>query len=76
MKYNSEDIDNLFTYHNPSDLDPNRFTLIREAAKSLGKIIIENGGKESDIEKSLNKLRESVFYAIASIIVPNLSEEK
>lgn len=70
------DIELLFTYHNPVGLDPNRFTEIREAAKLLGLSILKNGGKESEIEKSIDQLRKCVFYAVASIVVPNLQKEE
>lgn len=63
-------IDELFTYHNPSDIDPNRFTAIREAAKSLAYTINEMGGDESEKRLAIYKLRECVFYAIASIVLP------
>ncbi len=71
-----QDIDILFTYHNPVSDAPQRFEEIRNAAKALGKAIIAHGGKESDIERSILKLRECVFYAIASIVVPIISIEK
>ena len=74
MKYSNEHIENLFTYHKPTDIDQSRFTKIREAAKELGKMIIEYGGKEVDQERSICKLRECVFYAIASIVVPKIGE--
>ncbi len=60
----------LFTYHDPKGIDPNRFTQIREAAKFLAHAINENGGDEDEIEKSIHLLRQSVFYAIASIVLP------
>lgn len=74
MKYSKKDIDTLFKYHNPSDIDVTRFAKIREAAKELGCMIIEHGGKDVDQERSIQKLRECVFYAIASIVVPNTGE--
>lgn len=70
MKYTNENIDSLFTYHNPSGIDLMRFEKIREAAKELGRMIVEHGGNEADEERAIQKLRECVFYAIASIVVP------
>ncbi len=72
MKYTEDHMDILFTYHNPQHMNPDRFTKIRNLANLLGKSIIENGGCECDIERSIQKLREAVFYAIASIAVPPL----
>ena len=74
MKYSEKDIETLFTYHNPTDIDLTRFEKIREAAKELGRMIIEHGGQEVDQERSICKLRECVFYAIASIVVPKTGE--
>ena len=71
---NDKDIDTLFTYHNPAGLDPARFDKIRNAAKDLGKCILENGGQEVDVNTSIGKLRECVYFAIASIVVPKLGE--
>ena len=64
------DIEKLFTYHTPSNIDPKRFSEIREAAKSLGFKILEHGGSEEDKKRSILKLREAIFYAIASIAIP------
>lgn len=75
MKYTNNDIDLLFTYHNPQHIDPTRFTNIRSMANKLAKEIIENGGSDVDVSRSIQKLRECVFYAIASIAVPELSDK-
>ena len=64
------DIEKIFTYHNPKDIDPNRFIEIREAAKNLGFKILQHGGSEEDIERSIIMLRQCVFFAIASIAIP------
>ncbi len=64
------DIDKIFTYHTASDVALERFTEIREAAKVLGKKIMQHGGSKEDKERAILKLRESVFYAIASIAIP------
>lgn len=70
----SEDIEILFTYHNPAGIDPNRFTEIREAAKVLAHKILEHGGKDADSARAIQKLRECVYYAIASIVLPDFEE--
>lgn len=70
-----KDIDTLFTYHNPGNLDPVMFEEIRNAAKVLGKLILKNGRQEVDVNASISKLRECVYYAIASIVVPKLGGE-
>jgi|HubBroStandDraft_3_1064219.scaffolds.fasta_scaffold274267_2 hypothetical protein len=72
---NVNDIDILFTYHNPCNVDLIRFDEIRGLAKSLGKSILIHGGKKEDVQRSIEKLRECIFFAIASIVVPELSQE-
>jgi hypothetical protein len=67
MKYTNKDIETLFTYHNPIDIDPQRFVNIRLSAMNLANAIVNYGGKEMDIDIALLKLRECVFYAIGSI---------
>lgn len=74
-KYKRHDIEALFAYHDSTDIDTERFAMIRESAKILGKQIIKYGGEEDDIEVSIQKLRECVYYAIASIVVPKIGVE-
>lgn len=64
------DIDLIFTYHNPRGLDPKRFDNIRNAAKALEHEIMNHGGHKDEKKIAILKLREVVFYAIASIAVP------
>lgn len=64
------DIDKIFTYHSADNIALKRFVEIREAAKVLGHKIMEHGGHQADKERAILKLRESVFYAIASIAIP------
>lgn len=63
-----KEIDEIFTYHNPVGIDPERFEKIRNAAKQLGVAILDNGGYKPDVNKSVDKLRECIFYAISSIV--------
>ena len=72
---NDNDIETLFTYHNPTGLDPMIFDEIRNMAKELGKLILKHGRQESDVKASVGKLRECVYFAIASIVVPKLGGE-
>jgi hypothetical protein len=71
-KYIEEKIQNLFTYHPANDVELRRFEEIRECAKQLARAIYRNGGhnRKDDISLSIQKLRECVFFAIASIVVP------
>ncbi len=67
---NENDIENIFTYHNPTDIDPQIFKEIRDNAKELGKKILKYGHRQEDIIQAILKLRECVFYSIASIVIP------
>lgn len=60
----------LFTYHCPFGINPERFILIRHKAKELQDLIELHGGNREDKDRSILKLRETVFYAIASIAIP------
>ena len=71
---NNKDIETLFTYHNASGLDTEMFKEIRESAQTLGKIILKYGRQEVDVNTSIGKLRECIYYAIASVVVPKLGD--
>lgn len=64
-------IDEIFTYHTADHIKQERFDEIRNAAKALGHAIVKNGGHAKDKERAILKLRECVFYAIASLAMPN-----
>jgi hypothetical protein len=69
-----KDIETLFTYHDADGIDTELFIEIRDAAKRLGKIILKNGHQNVDVNASIGKLRECIYYAIASIVVPKLGD--
>lgn len=73
--YTNDEIEKLLTYQTCDHIDAERFTKIRDAAKTLGKAINEFGGEDSDKMKSFQKLRECVFFAIASIVFEETKEE-
>jgi len=62
------ELEEIFTYQNPSNIDPVRFQEIRDSAKKLAFAINKNGGWSEDKARSIQKLRETVFFAIASIV--------
>lgn len=68
------DIDKIFNYYDAKDIPPKVFSDIRAFAKLLGKAIINNGITMHDKHMSIQRLRECVFYAIASIVVPKLGD--
>ena len=67
---NDKTIDTLFTYHAALDLDVKQFEELRTGAKVLGKLMIKYGKRQDDTSLAIQKLRESLHFAIASIVVP------
>ena len=63
----SVEINNWFTYHPPKADQPVRYELIREKAKELATVIIENTPPSADQTASIRLLRECVFTANAAI---------
>lgn len=68
-------IEEYFTYHKPDDEDIRKYYEIREKAKELAYLIVKEcpKGKESGV--ALDKLKEGVMWANASIALKHLSEE-
>ena len=62
-----EDIDSWFTYHSPKGDQPERYVKIREAAKNLAEVIIDNTPPSADQTTAIRKVREAVMTANASI---------
>jgi hypothetical protein len=67
MAISETDIDDLFTYHAPKPGQPERYQAIREAAKSLAKVIIANTPASADQSAAIRDLRVCVATANASI---------
>ncbi len=61
------ELDEIFTYQNCANIPPERFQEIRNSAKSLAWSINKNGGVQADKDLAIQKLRECVHFAIASI---------
>lgn len=67
MTKEQAEIEHLFTYHAPRGDQPQRYERIREAAKALAKVIVDNTPKSADQSAAIRKLRECVHVANASI---------
>lgn len=63
----SKDIDNWFSYHTPKEGQPERYTLIRDTAKTLAEAILFNTPSGPDQSAAIRKLRECVMTANAAI---------
>lgn len=62
-----QDIENWFTYHKPEGTQPVRYEMIREAARKLAMLILENTPSNPDQTAAIRKLRECVMTANAAI---------
>ena len=60
-------LDNAFTYHPPKDDQPARYVLIRDMAKSLARLIMENSKPSREQSLALTKLEECVMWTNAGI---------
>lgn len=68
------DIENIFTYHSPTENQKARYMILRDKAKAFGHSI--NGACPESREKSLalTKLQEAVMFASASIAINEKGE--
>ena len=61
------DINNIFTYHSPTQDQIPKYEAIREKAKELGEVIVANTPPSADQTAAIRLLREAVMTANASI---------
>lgn len=61
------DIDNWFSYHAPNDDQVKQYKAIRDGARLLALVILENTPASADQTASIRKLRECVMTANAAI---------
>jgi hypothetical protein len=64
-------IESLFTYHKPSDAQTIMYLEIREAAKTLARVIDRNCPAGPDRTAAVRHVREAVMTANASIATNN-----
>lgn len=62
-------IENVFSYHPPKSGQPEKYTAIREKAKELAYLIEELCPESFDKEMAITNLRQSTFWANASIAI-------
>lgn len=60
-------LDNTFTYHSPKEDQPERYSLLRNVAKSLAQDIVESTPPSREQALALTHLEESIFYANVAI---------
>lgn len=80
MSYNSEEeqsaLNNIFTYHAPAGTQPERYKAIREIGKQFANIILDFCPTSREKDISIERLREAVMWANASIACNEVSELK
>lgn len=62
-------LDKIFTYHPPKKDQPDRYKIIRDSAKDLARVILENTPESEDQNVAILKIREAVMLANASIAI-------
>lgn len=71
----AEDMESLFTFHPPQGDQPQRYTMIRAAAKKLAQVIMECCPPSADRSAAVRKVREAVMTANAAIALEPREEE-
>jgi hypothetical protein len=67
-RYTSEDkISNWFTYHPPADNQTDRYVQLREAGRMMALTLLDLCPESRELTTAINKLREAVMWANASI---------
>lgn len=61
------DIDNWFSYHAPTEKQIGAYQVIRNTARSLALVILDNTPPSADQTAAIRKLRECVMTANAAI---------
>lgn len=63
----NNDLDNWFTYHSPNAEQVKKYQIIRDKAREMAQIIVDNTPSSADQSASIRLLRESIMTANASI---------
>lgn len=61
--------DEVFVYHAPTGTQPTRYVLIRNKAKELAELIIENTPQSREQSVALTNLQQVVMWANAAIAI-------
>lgn len=63
----SDDLENWFTYHAPTEGQPAKYLAIREAGKAFAEAVVENTPVCADQTVAVRKIREAVMVANQAI---------
>lgn len=67
MEDKLKQIENNFTYHSPKEGQPERYTAIREKAKELAILIVQQTPASREQSVALTELETAVMWANAAI---------
>jgi hypothetical protein len=67
-------LNNIFTYHAPMGTQTERYTAIRETAKQFANLIMDFCPTSREKDVAIERIRESVMWANASIAVNEVDE--
>jgi hypothetical protein len=67
MTITKDNINNWFTYHTPTPEQLPKYQAIRDKAKELAEVIVDNTPSSADQSAAIRLLREAVMTANASI---------
>jgi hypothetical protein len=67
MPVTNANVEEVFTYHAPDQVQIEQLQRVRLAAKELARVILENVPGSADQQASLRLLREAVMTANAAI---------
>lgn len=67
MPITQEELAIRFTYHSPKDGQPEKYSVLRNTAKSLAQLIVSETPESREQSLALTALEEAVFWANASI---------
>lgn len=67
MLFTDQVLDDLFTYHAPKPGQPERYNIIRKAAREFAQVIVDNTICGPDQSAAIRELRLCVMTANASI---------
>lgn len=65
--FSQEELENRFTYHAPTEGQPEKYQMIREGAKTLAHMIVAMCPPSRETALSITNLEEVVFWANAAI---------
>ena len=69
MPVSHQNVESIFTYHAPDPLQVAALNAVRESAKALAHVILDEVPQSADQQAALRLLREAVMTANAAIVL-------